>query len=729
MKPTLRKFIHIMLSVLMLCLVFLPACSSGKPTKIKANTGNVISAKTADARLHTTDVTALKKVASSGLLELYIDEISLAVAVKETTNGKMWLSLPAESNTYAGVLSLNVLTKNGILYLNSQDNSVAMGGATFEQTENGVKISYVFTLDENSEKIFNKEKDAKAAQIKAEANFYLTDGNFYFSADCSNLTATDGLYIEKLAPLPYFGSTFGGGAEEYFLLPDGPGALMHVNSNDHNTSFVNLPVYGADQSAIFGESVSDYPTVIMPVFGVKSADNAFTAIIEDGDALAEVQARRATASTPARVGAYFRMRSSNSLNKKSYISEQYDGNIKLCYRFITGKSANYSGMARAAREQLIREGILSTKTVNYSDKYPFNLSIIGAGKKKTGFYHSLTKIDQAQDLATILKGKGIDSINMRYIGLLSGGIVQHDSSRASVLTILGGKSSLEKLSSYLSRQKSGLYIDVNVLTSGGLTGYLSSNCARTSSGDVLSFENDNPLYPYVGAKSFFTEGLALAKLEIKIVDLLTNSKNISFTGFCINDAGRLLYSDFGDGYINRQEAKRRIASHVQALATQRGLMVDTGNFYLVKNADIISNLPSSTFYSESDAYESVPAAPIILHGIVDYSGRAVNLTGDRQKAMLKSIEYGMLPAYEWVFDSESTLYYNPYITEAVDFYNKSMELLSDLRTSAITNSYTVQKGVRCTQYDTGAVIYVNYNTEPVTINEITIPAQDCIRVS
>ena len=127
MKPTLRKFIHIMLSVLMLCLVFLPACSSGKPTKIKANTGNVISAKTADARLHTTDVTALKKVASSGLLELYIDEISLAVAVKETTNGKMWLSLPAESNTYAGVLSLNVLTKNGILYLNSQDNSVAMG--------------------------------------------------------------------------------------------------------------------------------------------------------------------------------------------------------------------------------------------------------------------------------------------------------------------------------------------------------------------------------------------------------------------------------------------------------------------------------------------------------------------------------------------------------------------------------------------------------------------------
>ncbi|HQA06156.1 MAG TPA: DUF5696 domain-containing protein, partial [Clostridiales bacterium] len=81
------------------------------------------------------------------------------------------------------------------------------------------------------------------------------------------------------------------------------------------------------------------------------------------------------------------------------------------------------------------------------------------------------------------------------------------------------------------------------------------------------------------------------------------------------------------------------------------------------------------------------------------------------------------------FDSDSTLYYNPYITEAVEFYKKSEKMLSDLRTSAITMSQTVQPGVRCTQYDTGAVIYVNYNSYPVTVNEITVPAQDCIRVS
>ena len=168
------------------------------------------------------------------------------------------------------------------------------------------------------------------------------------------------------------------------------------------------------------------------------------------------------------------------------------------------------------------------------------------------------------------------------------------------------------------------------------------------------------------------------------MDLLTHLKDPSFTGFSIKDAGKLLYSDFGGGYINRQEAKKLVASHIQALATQRGLMVDTGNFYLVKNADIIVNLPVSTYYKESAAYEPVPAAPIILHGIADYSGKPVNLSGDRQKAMLKSIEYGMLPYYEWVFDSDSTLYYNPYITEAVEFYKKSEKMLSDLRTSAIT---------------------------------------------
>ncbi|HPU66539.1 MAG: hypothetical protein GXY95_06420 [Clostridiales bacterium] len=718
----------VLLSIILILMTLLPACSvGGGATAIKADTGTVLSPKAADPRYHTIDLGSLKKVASSGLLELYIDEVSLAVAVKETTGGKMWLSMPVENNTYASVLSLNVLTKNGILYLNSQDNSVAMGGAGFEQTENGVKINYVFSLDENTAKIFLKGN--KDAVIKAEVEFTLSDGNFYFTADCSKVTASDGLYIERLNPLPYLGSTFGGAGEDYFLLPDGPGALMFTGKVDDSTNFVNLPVYGPDPASLYSVSADTSPTVIMPVFGVKDSDNAFAAIIEDGDALAEIQARRASALSPARVSASFVLRSQNKLDKKSYISEQYDGNIKICYRFISGKSANYSGMARAAREQLIREGVLSTKKVNYTDKFPFNLSVIGAGKKKSGFYQSLTKIDQAQDLAEILKGKGIDSINMRYSGLLSGGIVQHDSAKASVLKTLGGKSALERLSSYLERQKSGLYIDVNVITSGGLKGYLSSFCARTSSGDVLTIENQNPLYPHVGAKTFYTEGLKLEKLEVKIVDLLTNLKDTSFTGFSIKDAGKLLYSDFGGGYINRQEAKKLVASHIQALATQRGLMVDTGNFYLVKNADIIVNLPVSTYYKESAAYEPVPAAPIILHGIADYSGKPVNLSGDRQKAMLKSIEYGMLPYYEWVFDSDSTLYYNPYITEAVEFYKKSEKMLSDLRTSAITMSQTVQPGVRCTQYDTGAVIYVNYNSYPVTVNEITVPAQDCIRVS
>ena len=179
---------------------------------------------------------------------------------------------------------------------------------------------------------------------------------------------------------------------------------MFTGKVDDSTNFVNLPVYGPDPASLYSVSADTSPTVIMPVFGVKDSDNAFAAIIEDGDALAEIQARRASALSPARVSASFVLRSQNKLDKKSYISEQYDGNIKICYRFISGKSANYSGMARAARE-LIRGRALH-KEGKLHRQVPLNLSVIGAARRKR-LYQSLTKIDQAQDLAEILKGKGM----------------------------------------------------------------------------------------------------------------------------------------------------------------------------------------------------------------------------------------------------------------------------------------------------------------------------------
>ena len=38
-------------------------------------------------------------------------------------------------------------------------------------------------------------------------------------------------------------------------------------------------------------------------------------------------------------------------------------------------------------------------------------------------------------------------------------------------------------------------------------------------------------------------------------------------------------------------------------------------------------------------------------------------------------------------------------------------------------------GVFCTEYDTGAKIYVNYTQSDVTVSGITVPAGDFIRIN
>lgn len=687
--------------------------------------GNVYTAEKANPIYHSINPNHLKKVASSGLLELYIDEKNFAITVKETTTQKIWLSMPYENTQNSSIVSIKVNSSNGSYYLNSQDNSVAFGSTTYEINDNGIEVYYNFALNSKDANLDYKELSKGALKISLSISYILTDGNFYAKINCKDIEISKGYYIEDIDLLNYFGASYESLVDDYFMLPDGSGALMHLHKEDANTSNIILPIYGSDYGT---NDMQQNANVIMPIFGVKQGENAFAAIIEYGDALTTVNAYRRNNGEPARVGASFKIAPSISTGNQMHISQPYTGQISLCYRFVTGKSANYSGMATAAREQFIRAGTLSTRKVEAVGEMPFNLTLYGAVNKNNGFTARLTKLDQAQDLISILKARGIDNINLRYKALLSGGIAQKDIANADILRVLGGKKALNELYSFMSRQKLELYLDINLLTAGGIRGFIGSQSAKRINGNNISFRIENLLYPYVGAENFYTEALSLDKLEEKVIALLTNARKYSIGGFCINDAGYFLYSDFST-YMNRQKAKELIAKQTASLSTEKKLMVDTGNFYTLKNADVIVNMPFSTHYPANEAYQPIPFAQIILHGIVEYSGKAINTHGESKINMLKYIEYGAVPSYEWVFDNNSTYYYNNKLNQALEFYELSEEILGDLRDARITSNYSVEFNVRCTQYDTGAIIYVNYNNYPVNINDIIIEPMSCIRVN
>lgn len=75
-----------------------------------------------------------------------------------------------------------------------------------------------------------------------------------------------------------------------------------------------------------------------------------------------------------------------------YVGTQYSGEINVCYRFLTNKNASYSGMAIACREQLIRNSVLSTRTVTSSAHLPFALTILGTAQKAAADTSALRRL-------------------------------------------------------------------------------------------------------------------------------------------------------------------------------------------------------------------------------------------------------------------------------------------------------------------------------------------------
>ena len=169
--------------------------------------------------------------------------------------------------------------------------------------------------------------------------------------------------------------------------------------------------------------------------------------------------------------------------------------------------------------------------------------------------------------------------------------------------------------------------------------------------------------------------------------------------------------------------------------TSKMLMVDVGNFYTLKNADVISNIPVSTLaYSEKESYEGIPFIQMSLHGILEYSSVGFNTSDNSAVSFLKAVEYGCLPSADWYCstydeDIDAKYYYDKNINEMVTYYTKANTALSMLRDARMTSHYCVQKDVYCTEYDNSIKVYVNYSDTMVTVNGVTVDALDCITIS
>lgn len=746
-NKSIRIFRRAVSAVLCFCICagLLCSCAKTEEAGIKTvksvSSRNTISSLSDDASIHYSKSSESfgTKVASSGLIELYVDPETNTFCVFETTKGKLWSALPLLDGVASGealvssasMVSLQIIGGTDVYLLNSQDNSVAYGKASHSLIENGV----VFVFD-----IFPDEKTAaKQVYEKTDIGFRITltvtlaDGSMNVSASHSNITGNPDAYIENIDLLNYFGAYNDSGVDDFLLVPDGSGAVIKTAIYDESFENLSFAVYGDDPSVQSETSGS----AIIPAFGIKHGDSAFVSLIQKGDAVATINACKSkTLSEYNTVYAGFRITPVLYEDETLYISKSSAvSEISLCYRFLSGNNATYSGLASACREQLIRNSVLSTKTVDVDDYLPFFLTLTGAARKSAGpikYLSTLTDFEQAKDMLTRMKNKGINDINVRYSGVFSGGLDSKDIDGASVLMRLGGTEKLSELYEYVTTQKMSLYLDVNLLSSS--TGFSSGNALNIKK-NISSYTPASALAEYMDTKVSEREFRSLSKLPKLIASVLSDTRYYGFTGYCINDVGSVIYSDFSSNGLLREAASDEIAAAIAPLSTGHSTMVNTGNFYMLKNVDSVINIPINSTVSQSGAYFSIPFVQLVLHGIVDYSGYPINTSINLNETLLKYIEYGACPHFEWNYESLSgqtkndPFYYDNTINEAAEFYAQANEALNDLRDARMTDHYEIDDGVFCTEYDTGSMIYVNYTNNDFSTLGIVVEARSFLRVN
>ncbi|MBQ2813314.1 MAG: hypothetical protein IJE63_08640, partial [Clostridia bacterium] len=620
--------------------------------------------------------------------------------------------------------------------LNSQDSCVSAGTVWHGNTKEGFTVNYYFSdmpsLFADIDVAASDEAYTQAAGdnilYKVTVCYSLRDGCLYASLDWVNLGNKEDVLV-SIGFLEHFGASSSAQQGDFLLVPDGSGAIIDT-ACDEALEPVSIAVYGND---IGGNSVLD---AVVPAFGVRSGNDAFAAIIEQGDAVAVINAAKARNSSAFnRIGASFRITPSQLDGDDELYSEcVYSDTIEICYRFLSGADATYSGLAAACREQFIRNYTLSSTGLLSAEAMPVVVNVIGQAKKDGifGFNKKLTTYSQAQDILNRIKSKGINNVYLRYSGALSGGLDAENVRNAKLLSSLGGAEDFSALNDYAAGLNFNVFVDVSLLSGANLGKKAIGNLVESKT----AYETES-----IFTKTDFAEELPrmyyteLSGLEKTVLSALEKFTDFDSTGFCVTDVGERLYTDF-EGNVNRQTAASIIKEKISPLATQNIVMVQKGNFYALKNADIICDIPMSCKHVKSEGYVSVPFVQLILHGIVEFSGSPVNASSNSKAEFLRCIEYGAIPSFVLTNNSlDGSEEYNKifstdnWLAFIYNCYNQSSEVFADLRDSRITDHFRVAEGVYCTEFESTTKVYVNYTNEPVTVGGITVEALNFFRVN
>lgn len=503
----------------------------------------------------------------------------------------------------------------------------------------------------------------------------------------------------------------------YLFLPDGSGTLLDYYNKDGSvkTGVQNISVYGVDyayENLEHANTTANSKICRIPVFGLtdyyditteevrsgldnyvstESYKQGFVAVITAGESLAKITASlgqllwnglSASMSQYNTVYAAFSMQQTDTVSLGSAlgggtsmsqsVDTRYIGDYSVQYMLLEQEKATYSGMAEAYRNYLVNTGAIST--LGTADTtLPLYIQTLGAMKVSDEFLtfpvrvtRALTSFENVKDMTNKLAGAEYPITNVKYV--LSGYVNGTASSNKYPTAVkfnsaVGGKKGFIDLVKYAEEKNIEVMPNFDFAnvkrTNWGFS--LKKHAALMMSDRYATKRSYDAVYQSITRRGF--ANIVSTTAYNHIFEKFSASYDKFFTeidgyngSLSALTLGTDLNSDFNkENPITREDSKQNTVKLLSKLSKKYdSLVVEGGNAYSIPYADAILSIPlDNSNYAISSA--SIPFMGMVLHGHKNYAGDPLNMSGDVQYAILKSIENGAAPYYFLVYSHATDL--------------------------------------------------------------------------
>ncbi|MDR2596264.1 MAG: DUF5696 domain-containing protein [Treponema sp.] len=561
----------------------------------------------------------------------------------------------------------------------------------------------------------------------------------------------------RLSVLPYFGA--GGLRDEgYLLVPDGSGALIYFNNGKQNQLTYGNFVYGWDEGLIRDAVINDNRAPF-PVFGIQKNGNALLCIIEEGASYASVRADvSGLNSSYNNVYSRFDIVHSALMNisgRSDRAVYQYERGLPqdegLTLRYITCKQNGYVGMAKEYRAWLVNKyPSLAKKQEN---GVPVAVEIPGAVNKtqhRLGIPFDLplklTSYKEAAGMIEDFAKFGWKNVNIKLNGWFNRSVDHSIPTSIKLISDLGSKTDFHKLVSSANNNGYNIYPEVDFMFMRDKKLFDGFNLYR----DISRYVSHERIQRYPYSFVWFGERKRWGKLNyiarpVVTMSLIDNfvkeAGSLGLKNIAFRNIGSKLSGDYNEKWHVSREASIKMRQEKLAELDRNGIgiMLLSGHVYAAPWADFIVDMAlDDQGFGITDV--SVPFYPIVLHGLVPYTGKAINLAEDYTKNLLKIIESGAGLYFSFMTEETAVLQetkfrqfyaneYGKWVNDADVLYKQFTADFGRLYSQFITEHEILAPGITLTGYEDGTRVIINAGDYGFNYNNRYINADSYIVIN